>query len=533
MVPASVIENELIEIKRQPWVENFFRPLLITVMIMCFNMAVVNLVRVFNPAWRGAYFLIAMLLTTIEAIYSYRVLHRWRAGGISVMRYRLTEWAILLIMLKILLLVGAPPAQLWSDLRAMWQDPLNNLLDLEFFVLFVLAMLAWTIATNTIADYEALHDPWSFRSDNILPLDDLASRFFWGGILLVLISGIAHWGVKAGLASLVDFTRPSLGGIVLNVLIYFTLGLVLLSQAHLTTLLVRWQIQKITISAELIKQWVRYGAIFLGIVGLLVFWLPTRYTLGFLTSAGIVIGVILRAIIFIVQILLFLIHLPLYWLLSLLGQPSSQSMPPPLPPAPPVSPGAPAGGAPPWLEALQSLIFWLIAGVIIGYLFKFYLDDHPELVKSLKNFKPAALLLRLSRWLWARLTGAMRAGMRLIPKKKERPAPAGQPTAAGRGWNWFGRRGASPRRQILAYYLNLLKRAEASGPARQKHQTPYEYEPDLSQAVPRLQTEVEAVTRAFVEARYSRQAFDQTQARQVKQQWQQIRRELRGRGKLH
>ena len=185
MVHGSVIENEVIEIKRNPWVENFFRPLLITVMIMCFNIALVNLARLINPTWRSTYFLVAMLLTTVEAIYSYRVLKHWRSRGISVARYRLTEWAVLLLVLKIVDMVGEPLPQIWADLQALWRDPLNNLIDIEFYILLSLALLAWTIATNTMADFEALHDPWTFRSDNILPLDDLAARFFWGGIFLV------------------------------------------------------------------------------------------------------------------------------------------------------------------------------------------------------------------------------------------------------------------------------------------------------------------------------------------------------------
>ena len=309
MVPGSVIENEIIKVKRNPWVEYFFRPFLITVMIMCFNISLVNLARMVNPAWRGVYFLTAMLLTTVEAIYSYRVLKDWRSRGVSVMRYRLTEWGILLLVLKLIHVLGKPVAQIRANLLALWQDPYNNLIDIEFYIMVSLAFLAWMIATNTMADYEALHDPWNFRTDNLLPLDDLASRFFWGGIFLIIISGVTYWGVKAGVSSLIDFRRPTETVIILYVLVYFTLGLVLLSQARLTTLLVRWEIQKIAVSKGLIRRWVKYSFIFLGLISLVIFFLPTSYTIGFLTSAGIVIGFILGLIVFLVQLLLFLIHL--------------------------------------------------------------------------------------------------------------------------------------------------------------------------------------------------------------------------------
>ena len=102
MVTQPIAEDQIIQIKRNPWLDNFFRPFLITVMIMSLNVSIVNLVRLVNPAWRGTYFLLGMLLTTVEAIYSYRVLYHYRSRGISVFRYRLAEATTLIIILKLL-----------------------------------------------------------------------------------------------------------------------------------------------------------------------------------------------------------------------------------------------------------------------------------------------------------------------------------------------------------------------------------------------------------------------------------------------
>ena len=81
MAVPLIEEDEVIQVERDPWIDNIFRPFLITVMIMCLNISLVNLVRLANPAWRGTYFLIAMFLTTVEAIYSYRVLQRYSTLG--------------------------------------------------------------------------------------------------------------------------------------------------------------------------------------------------------------------------------------------------------------------------------------------------------------------------------------------------------------------------------------------------------------------------------------------------------------------
>ena len=65
--------------------------------------------------------------------------------------------------------------------------------------------------------------------------------------------------------------------------------------------------------------------------------------------------------------------------------------------------------------------------------------------------------------------------------------------------------------------------------ARQSHQPPYEYQPNLSRVTPAVEPEVKALTDAFVQARYSRQEIEEEQTSAVRSYWQQIRRALRTR----
>jgi hypothetical protein len=309
-------------------------------------------------------------------------------------------------------------------------------------------------------------------------------------------------------------------------LVYFTVGLVLLSQAHLTTLLVRWQVQKIRVSGDLVRQWAKYGFIFLGLVMVGVFLLPTGYTLGFLTSAGITIRFLLGILSFLIELLLLLLSLPFLWFLSLLGR-SPDRLPPP-PKVPPVFPEAPPQGAPlPWFEAIRSLLFWLIALAIIIYLIKIYFNDHPELGRAIRSFKPLGQLLKLLAQLWRHLLGLAQAGMELMPKRLRPTTQATTTTPAPQRWAWLSLRNASPRRRILYYYLNILQRAAKTGSVRRTHQTPYEYEADLNQALPETQMEINALTKAFVRARYSQEPFNNAQAEVAKTLWQRIRDRLR------
>jgi hypothetical protein len=181
------------------------------------------------------------------------------------------------------------------------------------------------------------------------------------------------------------------------------------------------------------------------------------------------------------------------------------------------------------LEALKSLIFWLLALAIVVYFVRIYFNDHPELRQWLKGFKPVKLLADFLKRIWEQLRGLARSGLEALPKRIRMLGEGDMGSIPAGGWNWFGLRNLSPRDQIVRYYLNILRRAEKEGLPRRRHQTPNEYQPDLSQATPTVEPEVKALTDAFVRARYSRQEIEKAQAVSVRGYWQQIRRALRAR----
>jgi hypothetical protein len=415
---------------------------------------------------------------------------------------------------------------MWAELQAMWYNPLN-VINVEFYIVVILGIIAWSAATNTMADFERLYDPYSYYAR---PLDSLGTRFFWGGTILVVISGISQWLVKADLSGIIDFQRPSLGGILLNVLVYFMAGLVLLSQANLTRLTVGWEYQKIKVTAELAKQWAKYGLTLLGVITAIVFFLPTSYTLGFLNSAGIVVQNILQFLVFLIQLLIYLFLLPFMWLASLF-EPQAEPqhfLPPQVPALPPSAPTAPP---PPWLEVVKSLMFWLLVLATVAYFTKVYLNDHPELSRLLRNFRPVNLILNLWQQLWRRIWGLAQSGLEMMPKRIRFSRGEASTPAADGVWSWLGLRRLTPRAQIIRYYLNILERAQRRGYPRKTHQTPYEYEPDLGETAPNVQPEIKALTESFVQARYSQEAIAEEERKSVKQYWRQIRRELRKKGK--
>lgn len=524
MAAPDLSNRRDIPIRRNPWADNFFRPAAIIVMVMCLNYSVVNFVRLVNPAWSGRAFLLAMLLTTVEAAYSHRMLSRldWRG---SQLRYRLVEIGLLALLVRLLLWAGKPLPQIQAELQTVAADA-AALFTVEYYVVLMLAFLAWGAATFTLLELDSLYDPYIDQRE---ALDSLAGRFFWGGAILMVISGVTQLVMESGAAALIDFSRPSSGGILLNVLLYFVLGLVLLSQINLTRLQVRWRIQKTPVAPGLVKQWARYGLIFLALLALAAFVLPTRYSLGLLASAGLAVQFLIRIIFFVVQLLILLVTLPIALLLSWLGVAVPPALNGGMPPAPPAPPPIAPGATPPWLEILQSILFWGVALAAVGYLIKSYFDDRPEMLGQLKQLRPLRWLAGVLGGLWDLLRGWFDAGLAVVAGSAALSAPLQKLSERAAGGNWFNLRRQSPRQKILTYYLNILRRAEKRGAHRDPAETPFEYEPHLAHTAPDAEPDIHQLTDTFVHARYSRQEFTEADAGLVRRQWNKIRQALRRR----
>ncbi|MBN1668168.1 MAG: DUF4129 domain-containing protein, partial [Anaerolineales bacterium] len=76
-------------------------------------------------------------------------------------------------------------------------------------------------------------------------------------------------------------------------------------------------------------------------------------------------------------------------------------------------------------------------------------------------------------------------------------------------------------------YLALVRRGTEQGLQRPDSQTPYEYAESLDQAFPDVDDEIDSLTEAFIEARYTRHAVEQEDAGRVRTYWDRIRRVFR------
>ena len=508
-----------------PWLDNLFRPLMIGMMVGCIVLSLVELVHLASPAWNGTYLIVGCVLAALEANYSYRLIRARSLRGADLVRFRAVELAMLFFLLKIGGYVGDRWANVLVNIQT-WPRGLLNFFDPETIAAFILLLLCWWAATQTARDLERLGEPPESHRLYVSPRERLTRRFFWGGAVLLIAAGLTRIGITA----LLNVRRPPVPGLVLNVLVYFLLGLVMLGQVHFTRLRIQWQAQEIEIATGLAGRWVRYSLAFIGLAALLAFLLPTGYTMNLLDVVGNVLALTGAILGVIAGLLLFLITLPtwlLLWLLSKLF--GAESPPPPIgPPAlqfpqqEPIVPGVPALT---WFEALRSFLFWAIMLGMFFYVARSYLREHPELLETLAELKPIRALRRFLAALWSRLAGLAESVGEHIPRRlslrRARRKSSEEP------FRFFRLGALSPRERILYYYLSILRRAGRQGFPRRPAQTPHEYEATLSPNLPQAEMEMDVLTQAFVEARYSRQTFDREQARRVRADWQRVKAALR------
>jgi len=504
--------------KRSSWLANLFRPLAIGVMLGCIALSLVGLIRLFFPAWNGTYLIVGCVLVALEANYSYRMIRAKQSRGADALRFRAIEMMLLFILFKI----GGYVGDSWGDVLAdiqTWPHQPWNILDPETTFACVLAFFSWLVSTQTANDLERIAAPPGLYRYYVPPIESLTARFFWGGAVLLIAAGITRIGITA----LLNLSHPPVPGLVLNVLVYFLLGLVMLGQMHFTRLHQQWQAQEIKVAAELPGRWARYSLAFIGLAALLAFLLPTGYTVGLLDMVSTILYFLAYILTLLAMILLFILSLLLMPCATLFGL--ERSTPSQLIIPPPQLPQQPSGGVVPgWFELLRSLLFWAAALGMVFYVVRSYLRDRPEMLEALTTLKPVRALRDFLLSLWRRLIGLAEAAGERIPRRLLlRRARRGLSEAPFR----FFRLGAlSPRERVLYYYLSILRRADQQGFPRQRTQTPYEYEGTLAPHLLQAQQEMTLLTQAFVEARYSRHAFDREQARRVRVDWQRVKAAL-------
>jgi hypothetical protein len=528
-------------------------------MIRCIVAVFPGMAYLLNQNWGTAFFVVVCVLVALEACYSQHLLKRMARVDRNLLKFRLIEISLLLVLIKIGSYVGDDWNDILSDIRMWPHNPMLILSD-EVLIAFALALISWMAASETIKDLDRLKDPprchhdafisWvtttdttkgpdrldgspQYHRDEDVPRQNITLRFFAGSILLFISTGVSRLSVKVLLDRLrhigsIDPSRPSAPGLVLNILIYFLLGLILLGQVQYTTMHRRWRESEVKVTQKLGARWARYGLIFIGLVSLVAFLIPTGYTMGFLETAGSVFTILAMVLRFTVELIIFLVFLLPLWLLRRLF--GGDTTPPSLPAISDELKGtqvSPDMGALPWVDVLRSVVFWLVALGVVFYVVRRYLRDHPEIQKALSSLWLFRAIGGFLTALWRRLTGLAGVISGRIPHRLSLRRHEGKPER-GKAPRFFRLGALSPRERTLYYYLSILRRAGQHGFQRKGSQTPYEYDATLEPHLPQARQEMELLTGDFVEARYSPHPIDREKEKEARARWKKVRAAVRG-----
>ncbi len=498
-----------------PWLTDLFRRLTLTALIACVALSLAQLIQAIVPSWNVWLFVGGAVFIALETPVALHFLRTHHLVGLEYLRFRAAEYALFFVGFKLIYLLTLPFATLPAELQNWFRDP-RTFLDAQTIVNTLAVILFSFALTDTYNDLETLGEPPTPR-ELVTPRERLVSRFFWGGGLILITSGLA----RIPLTTLFDARRPTIPGLVVNVLLYFVLGFLLLGHIQLDALMRQWLTRGLAVSENLPARWTRYTLAFLGLAALAALLIPTRYAFDPLT----IVSTIFYTLTAVLLLLIWFMILPINYLISrLLGQPTQPLAPPPVP-TPPPSPTAEQLTAT-GLDFLGSIIFWVIVGSMLMYLLVSFFRDRPEIAQALKQLQVFQLLRRWWSAFRHRLSGLAEAvnlpSLRQIFEQflaRRAPTP----------FNFFRLNAASPREQVLFYYLSLIRRAREGGFPRRPAQTPTEYAPTLDQHLPESHPEIEALTAAFNEARYSAHPVEPPRLTAVRAAWAQLRAALRQR----
>jgi len=485
---------------------------LVASMLSCVVFTLSILVNHNIPEWRLSYLIVLCFVVALERLYTYRLFR----GGAFFSKERLVSFGAQAIVILALTKATVGLSHGWNAFVAeipRWSQSLEVFLDLETFFALVVVVAVWWLSGAFASQLDEIGQEQPqvasagpMRYDlgkNVPARNHLIGLFFSLGVILVILTILNRLDLRVALFS---FTAPAaqisalaVGGA--STLLYFILGLALLSQTQLISLHVRWTAQKIPVNGSLAKQWTGYSLLFLGLVALLVSLLPANINIQ-------VTSTITRQ--------------------TSLMPTATPTQVAHLTPLPKTIEGGKilveknSGG---W-EIVKTFLFWAVFVSVLFFAAWEYLRQRQGVVENLRKLPRWNFLAQLWDWLRRLFARAQSGVASLVAAGRERAFQmATRPDSRG---GFINPRKLDPRRRIYFFYLALVRRGGEKGIPRSLSQTPDEYAAALQAALPAADEDIRALTRAFVDARYSRQPVQPEQAQSVENAWERIRKALRG-----
>ncbi len=517
------------------WQDSLLRPAVIAALVGCLLVALTSFVRHIGPGLPESY-LNVLRITSIGAAlvggYTTTMLVRPEQRQRRTVSFRLSELGLILFSARIALWATVEG---WPAPAAMVMQPFAVFLTLMFIINALFILIAWGMAVlvtndflamglqpDELADLEAASRPISgddhrIQSDRGALVRRFSERWAIGGMLLIVLTAASQVGMGSnGFFALVR--QDIAGGVIGAAIVYFVLGLLLLTFGHLAALRARWQLAKLPSEATIVRNWPFYAIGLLLVVGAAAFLMPLGGTFRLAQLMGLVMRAVSGAIYLLMGLILGLLALLFGGDEEIVEEPAREQ---PEFSAPQIEQVQPAE-APPWLGGT---VFWIIVLLLLGYATYIYLQGRGV------NFQLILAWLRQFLQGWKQIGDAFSEwrSRRLAPEEELK-----EKSGRSRVRRWLdelmlGR--LPPDEQVRYFYVSTLESAAEHGVRRRPGETPYSFQARLGSQVESEDAAAAArLTDGFVNIEFARQSTEATAVPLLKRAWTQIRGALAGLG---
>ena len=549
--PVLPLDDPRLAFITNKWSRTIVQPLLISILITALFSAVLVLTEIITRSDSWVPYTTFIFFVALEGCYTTLWLQQPERRLLNHTSYRAAELLLLTLLLRLFswIVIGNWPNL--ADFAEILARPYLFLLDAPFIFSGVLCLFAWERAISLGQTFTRLSIdqaevyfyslPPSQRNASDKPIRTnrgaIVLSFFrqWigGALILAVVTSMSNYDVvEVYQGSALAVARLGLRiELVLALLLYFLAGFALLSQARLSAMNARWLINGVTRRGQVEQSWHRYTLLLLGGIALVAAFLPIGSTF----AIGRILQMIVWAVTTAASFIMTLLSTLLAWFISLfMGNPAPETaeplIEPTLPPLPtPTATPIPSALPPQTVDTglIISSLFWAVAIVVSVMAISFFLRERGV---KMDTAVFQSIWHRFRAWLKTAWRGAghqVRDWQQAVRARLQRE-PNDQPTEQP-PWRFIRLNALSPRDQIRYFYLSTVKRAADKGVPREQAETPLEFAQDLKESWPDAEEDVDALTEAFLEARYGRSPIEAEDVSPVKKRWQQVKSSLRRR----
>lgn len=535
-----------------PWTRRLVRPLLITLLATAFSVSLLVIVRIATPDLPWMAVVPLLFLVALEGTYTTAWLNNPDSNGVDRVIYRMAEVFLILVIARVyswIVFGGGIPTP--EEMRLFLTQPMTLFSVAGFVTTSLVTLVGWQFAVSTcrlfakldVSVYEIGYFTQPVAAQKAQgddrpiqpPREQLQNQFLniWlmVGMIMAIIAALSTYEVGQLTSVTNPFEIARLGlspAMLFALIIYFLAGFWLVSHAWQLRMNARWLTAGFAKEAGVERHWQRNALAVLLVIAFLAAFLPIGSTLAI--SRILTLG--LSGIGYLAGILSSYFGKLISAVFQLVLGDSNQlpeeivEQPPPPLVDPPIIP--PAGN-----DSLAAMVissaFWALLIAIIIASFLFFLRERGYRIDRARVQLFFSGLNLWVREMWRKLRGNMRATRRRLSAGLHdavaRVNPQGnddllRPRLARLN-------ALSPREQVRFYYLALVRRARERGVKRRESDTPLEFMQDLKHHWPHAEEDLDELTHAFLEARYSPQPIEKTDASFIKQVWNSLKVKLR------